>query len=393
MFYYNAFLVLILALLVANLLWNLAALKRIARTEKPSKFPWVSVLIPARNEERRIGRLLESLSRQTYPSYEVLVLDDQSEDRTVEIVEEAMRHDGRIRLLRGKPLPRGWQGKCFACHQLAREAQGELLLFTDADTFHAPESLAASVAALETARADLLTIFTQLELGSFWEKIFLPLLPFTMLAYVPLAHGVRRWVPKFTLGNGQFLLFRRSVYQATGGHEAVRDAMVDDVWIARQVQASGYRVMIQDGSEIVSVRMYQGLREIWEGFSKNFFAGLEYSFPLLGIATLGLGAVYLVPYLILISGLVLKKGVVSWILLPLGQILIVWLMRLLVSIRWGFEFRWVLAHPLAVGLSLLIALNSAYRTTSGRGVQWKGRSYLFRRPVSSDSARPVPPPQ
>lgn len=373
---YQTLVLIFLGVLFTNLLWNLLTLRRISKSDRPVQFPFVSILVPARNEERTIGRLLESLAKQTYPSYEILVLDDQSEDRTREIVESFASRDPRVRLLEGKPLPAGWRGKCYACHQLAREAGGELLLFTDADTCHEPESVAGAVAHWENSGADLLTLATRLELLTFWEKLLLPLLPFAILTLAPPPGGLHRLFPRFAMANGQFLLFRRSAYEKIGGHEAVRDALVEDVWLARRLVRAGLRLVVRDGTGIVSVRMYQSFGEIWEGFSKNIFAGFEYVLPALALGLIFSFAAFAAPYFLLLAGLLFGLDFFAWVALPLLQIAAVFLMRLLIRFR-SREGLWpIFLHPLALLLFIGIALDSAYRILSRRGAVWKGRSYF-----------------
>lgn len=376
MLIYQTLVLIFLGVLFTNLLWNLLTLRRISKSDRPSRFPLVSILVPARNEERGISRCLESLAKQTYPNYEILVLDDQSKDGTRAIVERFSERHPRVRLLEGKPLPPGWQGKCYACHELAREARGGLLLFTDADTCHEPESVTGAVAHWEDSSADLLTLAARLELVGFWEKLLLPLLPFAILTSAPPPGPLHRIFPRFAMANGQFLLFRRSAYEKIGGHEAVQDALVEDLWLAREIVRAGLRLVVRDGTGIVSVRMYRSFKEIWEGFSKNIFAGFEYVLPALLFGLAFSLAAFVAPYLILLAGIVFRLDFFVWVVLPSLQIALVWLMRLLMLLRLPENVWPIFLHPLATLIFTGIALNSASRILSGRGAVWKGRSYF-----------------
>ncbi len=266
----------ILAVLAFVTLFNVLFFRAIPPSAKPSTTPFVSILLPARNEEENLERVLSSLANQDYPAFEVLVLDDDSTDATGRIAASWSEHDHRVRVLQGDPLPPGWAGKPHACHQLAAAARGQLLLFIDADTVHQPHSVTAAVAELQRSGADLLTLLPHQVMGSFWEKLLLPLLYFVALTFLPMPLVAILRNPKIAMGNGQFMLFRKEAYGKIGGHASVRTALVEDVWLARRIKEFGHRLVIRDGASLVSCRMYRSLRDVWQGFSKNLFAGFGY---------------------------------------------------------------------------------------------------------------------
>ena len=203
------------------------------------------MLVPARNEARRIEPCLRSLLAQDYPNYEVIVLDDHSEDDTARVVLDlglARAPTSTRRLIAGRPLPAGWTGKGWACHQLAAAARGEYLLFTDADTAHAPEALGACLGKAIDTGASLLSAWPRQETGTWSERAVIPLvyvlllgaLPHRMLRRLQRRPEYARWMSPgglATLGaaNGQYLLFRRDAYEQIGGHAAVCDHLVEDV--------------------------------------------------------------------------------------------------------------------------------------------------------------------
>ena len=189
--YQNALTVILIFVLV-NTLNNMRRLRRPLPPEKWSDPPLVSVMVPARNEERNIGRCVRSLLAQDYPRLEVLVLDDHSVDRTPAILEELAREDERVTVLDGQPLPPNWHGKAYACYQLARAARGEWLLFVDADTQHDPRCVSSTVWMAIQERADLLSLFPHFATGTWWERLMLPVIPFALLAGLPLAFVHRR---------------------------------------------------------------------------------------------------------------------------------------------------------------------------------------------------------
>ncbi|NTV17690.1 MAG: glycosyltransferase, partial [Chlorobiaceae bacterium] len=244
----------------------------------PHAGPLVSVLVPARNEELNIERCVRSLLRQNYAPFEILVLDDGSTDATPELLGRLVKEsNGQLRVLQGEPLPEGWHGKSWACSQLGHLAKGELLLFTDADTMHAPDSLHRTVGAMQESGADMLSLMPHQELYSFWEKLVVPLVHVILMCYLPIGLVRKSRNPAFCFANGQFILFRREFYDRIHGHEAVRNALVEDVWLCKAVKKAGGSVVAFNGSDVVSCRMYRNFKEIWEGFSKNLYAALGYS--------------------------------------------------------------------------------------------------------------------
>lgn len=280
---------LILGLLTA--IGNHFVIRRLDRYPSAERFPFVSVLVPARNEEANIEACVVSLLAQDYPNFEVLVLDDHSTDNTPRILARLKRGHPRLRVLTGEPLPPGWLGKHWACHQLAQAAAGELLLFTDADTRHAPDALRASVSALLAEKADLVTAFPHEEAITWGEKLIVPFISLGIFCFLPIGLIRRfRW-SAVSVTIGQFMLFRRTAYEAVGGYEAVRDQCVDDVRLGQRIIEGGYGWSLLDGSAQVSCRMYRGFFDAVDGFSKNLFSVFDYrilpyfvTFAIVGLA-------------------------------------------------------------------------------------------------------------
>lgn len=355
------------------------SVKRSIRPETPP--PFVSILVPARNEERNIAKCLKSLLGQEYPHYEVIVLDDSSSDATPDIVRSFAANDRRLRLLEGKSLPMGWTGKSFACHQLSQEAKGELLLFVDADTEHTPHSLSAAVAEMLRSQADLLSLIPRQIMATFWEKAILPLLHFSTFCFLPFLLVRLSKNPKFAMANGQFMLFRKKVYETIGGHKEVRAALVEDVWLSRLVKQHGFRLLVMDGAQLVSCRMYTSLREIWEGFSKNLFPGMSYSVPLVAAVIVFNFLTSVLPFLLLLFGIA-GYGTDSWwsggVAIELAVILTV---RVMLALRFQMSLLSVLFHPVAMSVLMGIAVNSVRLVLLGGGPRWKGRAYNFQKQV------------
>lgn len=342
--------------------------------------PLISLLIPARDEERGIARCVAGALAQRYPRLEVLVLDDGSTDGTAAAL--AAFTDPRLRVLRGGPLPPGWVGKCNACQQLAVAARGEWLLFLDADTAPQPELAGALLAHARGRGLDLVTLFPLLELVSFWERAVLP--PF--LALIAALFPVERFEqpdapPEAVLANGQCIFVRREAYWAVGGHGAVRSELLEDVRLAQAIRAAGFRVGGGEGLELLRVRMYRSGREVAQGLMKNAAAGyrsggaraLRITLSLLVCAfgplwLLGGGGAMLLGGSAAAGAAVLALGALTWAT-ALGL--------------WGALYRRLyrlspihaLIWPIGLLAYLLIALWGMWRVRSGRGVVWKGRTY------------------
>jgi len=363
--------------------------------EAPASAPLISICVPARDEEQNIRRCVESLLAQTYPNFEIIVLDDRSTDSTPRILEELLqttkvattwqpRSDdfSRLRVIHGSDLPAGWAGKPHALTQASASARGDWLCFVDADTFAAPEALASCyIKAIET-KADMFTIMTFQELDSFWEKVLMPLVLTAMsVGFSP--RKVNDPKRRDAVANGQFILIRRAVYDAVGGHERIKDQIVEDKALSEQVKGNGYRLVIADGYQMARTRMYTSLPQMWEGWTKNIYLGLRDtpSMLLLGAfgATLALIAALFLPAWPLLGFLWLLKGGGALALGVIAKSLIVWAAllwaRAAVSHGLGISRLYALTIPLGAGLFAAIMLTSAWKVLSGQGVTWRGRVY------------------
>ena len=254
---------------------NLRALPRLpGNAPAAPPLPSVSILVPARDEERGIEAGVGSLLSQIYPDYEVIVVDDGSTDATAAILARLAAESSRLRVLRGEEPPEGWLGKPHALWQAARAARGELLLFVDADVRYDPRTLSEAVAFLRSRPADFLALLPRLEARGFWENVLMSYLAVTIffgpawLLLSPKSRGI-------AAGGGAGNLLWRGVYDAVGGHAALRDSVVDDVRLATTVKAAGFATAVARAEHRVAVRMYRGFREVWDGFTKNIAYGFH----------------------------------------------------------------------------------------------------------------------
>jgi chlorobactene glucosyltransferase len=229
----------------------------------------VSVIIPARNEEVNIARMVRSLAGQQ-GIREILVVDDQSVDRTGDILAELKVEIPLLRTLRVESLPEGWLGKTHAVATGARAATGDWLLFTDADTVHRAGSLIELVQRAEDERADLLSISPGQETPTWWEKSVIPFV-YVRLASLFRFEEVSDPHSPVAAANGQYMLVRRDIYERSGGHEAVKSKILEDVELARRIKARGGKLLFLPGAQWVRTRMYHSFRDMWQGWTKNLY--------------------------------------------------------------------------------------------------------------------------
>lgn len=357
-------------------IWNLYILRRKSYPKiNDEKLPFVSVLIPARNEEHNISQIVNSLLVQDYPSFEVIVLNDNSDDSTGEILHNIKKLHPQLKILNGKPLEKGWTGKCFACKQLFEASAGEYILFTDADTLHNKNSLSDSITIALNRNADMLTLFPKMTMISFAEKLVMPMLWFTVMMMLPFYFVDKKGFIKFSIGIGPFMLFKRSAYAAIGGHDSVKNAIVEDVWLARKIKKHGLQLIVEDGQHMLSVRMYRNFKEIWNGFSKNIFAGFEFSSIALFSVNLLYFLLFFIPFLLFFIQLSLQFSLNFLLILTGIQVLILYLTRIIISARFKLGIISTLLHPVGALSVPVIAMNSWRWIKGGSGAKWKGRVY------------------
>jgi chlorobactene glucosyltransferase len=347
--------------------------------------PSVAIVVPARNEERNVVECLRSLADQEYPRFSIVLVDDRSTDGTAARARGVPRGNASdLRVVAGGTLPSGWFGKPWACQQGSDATESDLILFTDADTRHAPSLLGRAVAGLLEDEAAALSVKGWQALESFGEKLVQPHV-FALLAfrYLRLDRPVDRDRSRSAIANGQYLLVRRDAYRSIGGHEAVRGEVVEDLRLAQILTGAGHRLTLRLAEEAMTTRMYHSLREVVNGWTKNLAVGARQSvgrwapFAVPGILAFLL-VFWLAPPLLLaaalgaaVLGTPLPEPLVAWSAAASGIGLLFWIAGYR---RLGVSPLFALLYPAGAGIAAWIVARSWMR--GERRIEWKGRRYV-----------------
>lgn len=360
---------LILGAFVIWTIFNRMFMPSLPRVALPEPPPPVSVLVPLRNEEDNVGTLIAALKATVYPRLEIILLDDGSEDRTYELLQEATGEDPRFTILQGKPLPEGWVGKVHACHQLQQAASGEYLLFIDADISFTPEAIGQSMTLAQKKQASLLTGFPAFQVPPFLSKLLVPMLHFVIHFHLPLAFANYTRYPLASAANGMWMLFEREAYVQIGGHASVKESLVEDVHLARRLKQHGQRVILANITRSVSCRMYTKNSDVWEGFLKNSFTGIGRSSFLAAMLTLFYAVFYIAPLLLAVIGLATGQWLwlVPYLLTVLQQAFIMYTTRQRLRLAW--------LVPLQAGAMIAVLLTAMMKHARKQPYRWKGRDY------------------
>lgn len=349
---------------------NAILMKKLEKFRRTDKKPKVSVLVPARNEERTIEKCIDSLINQSYDNLEIIVLNDNSVDKTVEILNKLKSE--KLKVIEGKLLPEDWLGKSWACHQLSEMASGDFLLFTDADTEYKPETISCAVNAMVKENADLITAVHHNQVKTIGEKITVSFPVYCIFTILPLAIAyLLSRVEAFASGNGKFMMFKKEFYQKIGGHQAIRENIVEDVALARLTKKNGGKWRILDATNLISSRMYCNFTEALEGFTKNYFAIFGYKILLNVFIWMWIGLITFQPIVIFVTNL-LRANYNSDFIYSVISVGITCFMWLLLAIKFRFPLHIFLLYPLTIAMAIFIGFRSMILTMTNRAL-WKGR--------------------
>ncbi len=320
----------------------------------------VSILIPARNEEKNISNIISDCLNQTYLNKEIIVLDDNSTDNTKSIL---YNFSDKIRIIEGTELPEGWLGKNWACHQLSESAKGKYLLFIDADVRLDKFAVESAVSVFNQKKVKMLSVFPTQLMKSLSEFLIVPLMNWLLLSFLPLSLVYKFRNKSFVAANGQFILWDKNFYKSIGGHQAVKNKPVEDMEFARIVKLSNQKMVTLLGGNLVFCRMYSNMKEAFNGFTKNFYPGF-----------------YLNPVIFLIFILTITLNLLIpifyWkdVLFSLLLTTIIFSSRIFISIksRQNLILNFIL-HIFQMIIVITVAFVSIYRFHNKKLV-WKGRT-------------------
>jgi glycosyltransferase involved in cell wall biosynthesis len=354
-------------------LCNLMAFRRARADSEAMEIPAVSILIPARDEADRIGQTLQAVLASRGVELELIVLDDQSQDATFEIVSRIAAADQRVRLMHAPPLPRGWCGKQHACHVLAQHARHAELVFIDADVTLRPDAIRRCVLQRRACGADLLSGFPRQMVGSMGEALLIPLIYIVLLTYLPFVLMRKTRLAAASAGCGQLFVTHRQAYQSSGGHAAIKASLHDGVTLPRAYRRAGLRTDVIDADDIANCRMYEGWRQTCAGLLKNAHEGFANHFLILPFTVL-LVLGYVAPTALALHHLMIP-GNRRLLIASVGAAIVSYIPRLVVAMR--YDRCWSSAAFFPLGVLILVVLQwiAWGRQLMGTRSHWRGRAY------------------
>lgn len=355
-------------------------LKNTIVPDSPEK-PKVSICIPARNEASVIERCVTSALKQNYPNFEVLVLDDQSTDGTGEILAKLSGIINNLIHIRGKEKPNNWLGKPWACHQLSEAASGEILIFIDADVWLDEDAIPKAVSELSTV--DAITVWPEQIVESFWEKQVIPLIYFALYTLLPSRYVEqapnwlpsflrKRLAPKFAAACGQFIAFNKNAYSKINGHESVKDKIIEDVELAKNIKSSGLTLKMLHGVGSVFCRMYTSDSELWNGLRKNFFVGFGKNSVLFLLMSVLHLIVFVAPIFTFVYGFQVNS--VELLIWSSISLILIFSQRAVLNFIFKWDIYSSFTHAVGVLWFQTLGIRCLIDHFTGKSVSWKGRN-------------------
>ena len=351
---------------------NLRNLKRLKILPDEQHTELVSILIPARNEYHNLKRCLDSLINLDYSNIEILVLNDRSTDQTPELVEDYQKIDKRIQLLQGNDLPDGWIGKHWACHQLSESAKGTIILFMDADTVLANTIVSKAILAMNQQNSDLLSLVPGRKANCLIEKLTFPFIDWMTLCWLPVKLASSSKSAYLSANFGQFMMFRKEAYISIGGHSYLRENLLDDFELGREIKRNGLKWSLYDGSKEVTTRMYSGSREAFTGLSRSIFPVFDYRISAFILAVAILSSLAILPQLYIINYSLYGTSDQFLIFLSYFSMIMLSLSWLVTCIKFNHNLLTVLIYPIIIFVTISIGIHSVFTNMTGT-TSWKER--------------------
>lgn len=358
---------------------NRREMERLKKGPPLQQRPLVSILIPARNEEHFIQGCISSLTDQSYQNIEILILDDNSSDRTGEIAAKLQAQDPRVRIIKGKPLCEGWRGKLYAMQQLYEQSKGEYLLYTDADTLHNTNSVEYGMRIILNEQASFLSGYPKQKGEGICTQTLVSAMLFNTVLYIPLKLQKTLQWPPFAMAIGQYLLLKRTLLDDIEGFTSMKDVICDDVMLARACARVGHKQVFADMKDALSCRMFSSFPTGFQGLERSIIGVIDikaYMVPLILVAATILIACAIAPIsaIVMALELLLYPGLSPLpFLLTLGGSLLLFGSWTVTGLYHGFPLRVAIQGPMAFIFVVAMYLHGFYRKATGKGFIWKGR--------------------
>ncbi|MGB9842735.1 MAG: glycosyltransferase [Caldisericia bacterium] len=354
--------VIFFTLVLINSLFNIKRIKNLKNVETINEnLPKISILIPARNEEKNIEKCVKSILNQNYPEFEIIIFNDNSTDSTPQILDKLKENYPKLIVINNISLENGWLGKANACQKLYEESNGEILVFIDADTFHKENSMLKAISFFVKTKSDLITIFPQEIVDSFFEKLIIPFMNFALMSFYPL-------IP---FANGQFMIYRREVLDKFNGFQKIKGEVLDDIKMANLLRINKYKVNVLSGKDISFCKMYYDTKSLFYGFIKSYFAIFDYHLLLSIFVFTYLVFSFFYPFIML--GLKFSLNLKEINLITNLIILIFsYTIFLITYVKFNYPFYMTFLFHLTILLNSIIGYLSIIYTITGKRV-WKDR--------------------
>ncbi|HEY4695368.1 MAG TPA: glycosyltransferase [Candidatus Hydromicrobium sp.] len=383
LFIYNIIVSFLLFIFFINFFINSILFKDISDYKLPPEIkkenPLISILVPARNEEKNIEKCLLSLIKQDYNNTEILVLNDNSTDKTARITGNISKIYKNVKLINGKPLPEGWTGKNYACYQLFKKSKGKYLFFTDADTIHSKESVTSAISCLMQEKLDILSACPEQIMKTFHERMVINLTNFQILI-PPLLFIRKSKIPVFGSGIGSLMVVKRNTYRNLGGHKGIKNSCVEDTTISKLFIKMGYKFMIFNGRRTYSTRLYNSFKEIYDGFCRIFLGNFKSRFTI-SLIILVMFVFFLLPFILLALLPLIEFQTYtlfySNLLMILFQILVILLTRAMAAIKINGNIIDIFLHPISIFYMIFMNSKLLFQKKGKPQISWKGRLYRY----------------
>jgi len=345
-----------------NLFWNYSSFTKTKNNN-------LSILIPARNEEKNIENCINSVIETNNNYTEILVYDDHSTDSTADVIKKISQSNKKVKIAKTLKLEKGWTGKSFACYQLAKQSSSEWIIFIDADTT-VMKDLSQFISYSEENNLSMLSAWPKIEMKSITEKIFMPLLNFIVFTTCPMLIARKINSDNLGLAHGACILFQKETYMKLGGHNLVKNDLFEDTRLARIFRQKGKKTYCINGSKIISVNMYDSFSSIWNGFKKNYYPSFTKDSSFFFFQSIFIISYFVAPLIYTTSIILNLNKILGIVLLAINFVPII-----LINLKFKYNFLSTFTQPVGILAMFILGIDSWKNMKFGKGLAWKDRIY------------------